>query len=374
MIEVNSVDAIPGEAELLAVAVNYFASRLFTRRQRKTLSVMIDVTSQQVRVPVTRAMLGPQRVGLGTKAPTMFEMTVSTAAGIRDAAETIAHELLHVSQAVNGRLNIISKRRKVNGRKVNVDVVRWMGGKPIILDNLAWHLRPWEIEACHWQSQLVDEFLNLASGNGADQPVQSGKRKQLALYPVQAPSVVPAQPEPNFDHQLTTNVAAQEPTAQEPTAQEGTGDMIANNSESIDRVIAEAMPVGPEVAEVLDDDAQVQPELADQGAEQLVELEAQDETKGQSELEGAEAGPRQDQRAEVQPMPADASEEIASNSAVPNLPAALPDTPVYPRPVIEVEVPGLDAPRALGRDAMMKKLDELRQRGLTEAGEEPEAK
>ena len=57
MIEVNSVDAIPGEAELLAVAVDYIAARLFTLRQRKTLSVMIDVTGQEVRVPVTRAML-----------------------------------------------------------------------------------------------------------------------------------------------------------------------------------------------------------------------------------------------------------------------------------------------------------------------------
>ena len=369
MIEVNSVDAIPGEAELLAVAVNYFAARLFTRRQRKTLSVMVDVTSQQVRVPVTRAMLGPQRVGLGTKAPTMFEMTISTAAGIRDAAEAIAHELLHVSQAVNGRLNISSKRRKVNGRKVNVDVVRWMGGKPITMDNLAWHLRPWEIEACHWQSQLVDEFLNLAIGNGADQPVQSGKRKQLALYPVQAPSVVAAQPEPNFDQPLTAEGAAYKPAAQE-----GAGDMIANNSESIDRVIAEAMPVGPELAEASDGDAQLQPELADAVAGQPVEPEAEAETTDRGEPEGVEAGPIQDQMPAEQPLQAAAPEENAGNIVVPNLPAALPDTPVYPRPVIEVEVPGLDAPRALGRDAMLKKLDELRQRGLTDAGEEPEAK
>jgi hypothetical protein len=32
--------------------------------------------------------------------------------------------------------------------------------------------------------------------------------------------------------------------------------------------------------------------------------------------------------------------------------------------MIEVTVPGLDAPRALERDAMMKKLSEFRQRGL----------
>ena len=369
MIEVNSVDAIPGEAELLAVAVDYFAARLFTRRQRKTLSVMVDVTSQQVRVPVTRAMLGPQRVGLGTKAPTMFEMTISTAAGIRDAAETIAHELLHVSQAVNKRLNIISKRRKVNGRKVNVDVVRWMGGKPVILDNLAWHLRPWEIEACHWQTQLVNEFLALTTGSGADQPVQSSKRKQLALYPVQAPSVVPAQPEPNFNHPLTTEAAANKPVAEE-----GTGDRISNNGESIDRVIAEAMPAEPDVDEGSDGGSHPQQEPAEARAEQPVELEAAAETADQLETDSIEGSLELDRRHEDQSTQADAPEEIAGSIAVPNLPAALPDTPVYPRPVIEVEVPGLDAPRALGRDAMMKKLDELRQRGLVDAIKEPEAK
>ena len=232
MIEMNSVDAVPGEAELLSVAVNYVAARLFTLRQRKTLSVMIDITSQQVRVPVTRAMLGPQRAGLGTKAPTMFEMTVSTAAGIRDAAETIAHELIHISQAVNGRLSIMSKRKKINGRKMAVDVVRWMGGKPVMMENLAWHLRPWEIEACHWQAQLVDEFFALATGMGADQPVQSGKRKQLALYPVKAPLIVAAQPEPDFHH----------PATEVELERQDAAERIASNGDSIDRVIAGAMP------------------------------------------------------------------------------------------------------------------------------------
>ncbi|MEC8515185.1 MAG: hypothetical protein VXY86_01520 [Pseudomonadota bacterium] len=357
MIEVNSVDAIPGEAELLAVAVEYIAARLFTLRQRKTLSVMIDVTSQQVRVPVTRAMLGPQRSGLGTKAPTMFEMTVSTAAGIRDAAETITHELLHISQAVNGRLTIVSKRKKINGRKMAVDVVRWMGGKPIIIENLAWHLRPWEIEACHWQSQLVDEFLNLAAGNVADQPLQSGKRQQLALYPVKPPSIVPAQPEPNFDHALGETT----------TGEEDNADRIASNGESIDRVISGAMPaiadVAPPVIEASD-----QTDFADELPKQT------DDLPGET---GINVAPDQDVAAESskdRPESVENSVEMVSGTAVPTLPAALPDTPVYPRPVIEVEVPGLDAPRALERDAMMKKLDEFRQRGLANAGGKPEAK
>ena len=140
MVEVNSIDSIPGEAELLAYAANYMAARLFTPRQRKYLNVLIDVTKEPLRVPVTRAMLGPQKSSLGTKAPTLFEMTVSTAFGIRDAAETIAHEMLHISQAVNERLLITRKKTKVAGRKTAVDMARWMGGKPVVIDNLAWHL------------------------------------------------------------------------------------------------------------------------------------------------------------------------------------------------------------------------------------------
>jgi hypothetical protein len=74
-------------------------------------------------------------------------------------------------------------------------------------------------------------------------------------------------------------------------------------------------------------------------------------------------------------MPDDKSEDRAPL-------AAMPDRPVYPRsvypwhvypqdlypqPVIEVTVPGLDGPRALEREAMMKKLSEFRQRGLVVA-------
>ena len=53
-------------------------------------------------------------------------------------------------------------------------------------------------------------------------------------------------------------------------------------------------------------------------------------------------------------------------SAHPVRPEAL-DAPVYGKPVIEVDVPGLDAPRALQRDAIARKLGELRKRGLTTA-------
>lgn len=117
MIEVSSIDAIPGESEILTLMANYMTERLFTKRQRRSLTVFIDVTHESAQEPVTRRMLGPQKAGLGTRAPTNFEMTVSTGAGLREAAEVIAHELLHISQAVNGRLLITEKTKKINGVK-----------------------------------------------------------------------------------------------------------------------------------------------------------------------------------------------------------------------------------------------------------------
>ena len=126
MIEISSIDAIPSESEIFTLMANYMAERLFTKRQRRLLNVFIDLTREPVREPVTRRMLGPQKAGLGTRAPTNFEMTVSTGAGLHDAAEVIAHELLHISQVVNGRLLITKKTKKINGIKKKVDLARWM--------------------------------------------------------------------------------------------------------------------------------------------------------------------------------------------------------------------------------------------------------
>jgi len=343
MVEVNSIDSVPGEAELLAFAADYFAARLFTARQRKSLNVLIDVTREPLRVPVTRTMLGPQRAGLGTRTPTLFEMTVSTAGGIRDAAETVAHEMLHISQAVNGRLLIAAKKIRIDGRKTVVDRARWMGGKPVIMDDLAWHLRPWEIEACHWQGLLVDEFLGMATGQAADQPVQSPKRRQLALYPVKvaSPAIVPAQPEPAFDGVSATGNGQSEPSA-------SSASRLDRNGASIDRVISGAI-TGETGQEGTGETEQSMP-----GNAQPADGDA-----------GSTAGlPVGAAAAQTPPEPADTGIRM-SEDRTPL--AAMPDRPVYPRPVIEVMVPGLDAPRALEREVMMKKLTELRQRGLVAA-------
>lgn len=375
MIEVNSIDAMPGEAEILTLMATYMASRLFTKRQRRTLSVIIDVTRDVVREPVTRRMLAPQRSGLGTRPPKSFEMTVSTAAGLRDAAEVMAHELLHISQAVNGRLQITEKKKKINRKKVAVHVARWMGGKPITMDDLPWRQRPWEIEACGWQGQLVTECLMLTTGQSVDQPVQAPKRKQLALYPVRVPAPAPVSPvsqEPVFAPDVASS--APEPVAMEPVAMEpvvpssvaaaNAGKAIEANEASIDRLMD-----------------RVAPKTAPPDAEPVVEAPA---TPVAAEPVGGE----------VPAMPSDASEDelVAGLAADPAMamdgnqgengfgkqnghvpvahsatPDALFDAPVYSKPVVEVDVPGLDSPRSLQRDAIAKKLGELRKRGLTKA-------
>jgi hypothetical protein len=137
-------------------------------------------------------MLLPQKSGFGSRPPTAFTMTVSTAAGIRDAGQVIAHEMLHISQVINGRLVLSRKTRKIDRQKMKVELACWMGGKPVIVDQLPWHTRPWEIEACHWQALLVDEFLTLASGNQPFLQLQKPGKQRLALFAANLPAVAAA--------------------------------------------------------------------------------------------------------------------------------------------------------------------------------------
>jgi len=384
MIEVSSIDAIPGETEILTLMPNYMTERLFTKRQRRSLTVFIDVTRESVREPVTRRMLGLQKAGLGTRAPTNFEMTVSTGAGLRDAAEVIAHELLHISQAVNGRLLITKKTKKINGFKKKVDLARWMGGKPIMMDELAWHQRPWEIEACGWQGQLVTEFLMLTTGQSVDQPVQSPKRKQLALYPVSVPAPMsPVHQEPVFAPGNGVGEAAA--VAPRPKAP---GSVMEENGASIDALINGKMPLAAQpVAVAAGASVTAAGGLQHHGdngsAALLADFDAEfgrdsvsvpmpghaemDDPALDDDLASAIAA------VDFEPVrahDADAAEDAPDH--LPELtatrgPAALPDAQVYSRPVIEVEVPGLDETRSLQRDSITRKLGELQKRGLASA-------
>ena len=388
MIEVNSIDAIPGEGEILTLMANYMTERLFTKRQRKSLSVFIDVTREPVREPVTRRMLGPQKAGLGTRAPTNFEMTVSTGAGLRDAAEVIAHELLHISQAVNGRLLITEKTKKINGVKKKVDLARWMGGKPIVMDELAWHQRPWEIEACGWQGQLVTEFLMLTTGQSVDQPVQSPKRKQLALYPVSVPAPMsPVHHEPVFaPGNGVGEAAAVAPRPKAPA--KAPGSVVEENGASIDALIDGKMPLAAQPVAVAAGaggmaSGGLQHHGDDGSAALLADFDAafgrdsvsvpmaghaeMDDLGLDDDLASAIAAVDFESVQDTLPDDADDAPDHLPELPATRGPAALPDAPVYSKPVIEVEVPGLDETRSLQRDSITRKLGELQKRGLASA-------
>ena len=62
----------------------------------------------------------------------------------------------------------------------------------------------------------------------------------------------------------------------------------------------------------------------------------------------------------------DAPDHLPELPATPG-PVAMPVAPVYSKPVIEVEVPGLDETRSLQRDSITRKLGELQKRGLASA-------
>ena len=192
MYKVNVIDAVPGEVEVLRLMTGYLGDRLFTPRQRASLDITINATRRPIRVPISRDMLLPQKAGFGLGPPTAFEMTVSTAAGIRDAGQVIAHELLHVSQVTNGRLVFNRKTKKIDRQRKKVELARWMGGKPVIIDQLPWHTRPWEIEASHWQVLLVDEFLTLASGSQPFLQLQKPGKQRLALLAASLPALAVA--------------------------------------------------------------------------------------------------------------------------------------------------------------------------------------
>ena len=384
MIEVSSIDAIPGESEILNLMANYMTERLFTKRQRRSLTVFIDVTRESVREPVTRRMLGPQKAGLGTRAPTNFEMTVSTGAGLRDAAEVIAHELLHISQAVNGRLLITEKTKKINGVKKKVDLACWMGGKPIMMDELAWHQRPWEIEACGWQGQLVTEFLMLTTGQSVDQPVQSPKRKQLALYPVSVPAPMsPVHQEPLFAPGNGVGEAAA--VAPRPKAP---GSVVQENGASIDALIDGKMPLAAQPMAVaagagVTAAGVLQRHGDDGSAALLADFDAEfgrdsvsvpmsgyaemDDPALDDDLAGAIAAVDFEPVQDTLPDDADNAPDHLPELPATRAPVAMPDAPVYSKPVIEVEVPGLDETRSLQRDSITRKLGELQKRGLASA-------
>ena len=193
-IEVIATNLPAGEEELLVAATHYFADRLLTPKQQKTIMLLIDVANCPIRVPLTRDMLSEKPGIFGAALPSVFEMSVSTAAGIKDALEVIAHEMVHMSQVLNRRLRMRPCKVKADKTIRMSHAVNWLGDKFPALDEISWHLRPWEIEACQWQTILANEFIERMTGANPQIVTQRGRNNQLALLNVR-PSAIKAPPQ-----------------------------------------------------------------------------------------------------------------------------------------------------------------------------------
>ena len=114
--------------------------------------------------------------------PTDFTFTASVSFGMREAMEVIAHQMIHISQICHGRLHV--QRRRVGAGKAarHIHIASWFKATLTPIDHIEWHKRPWEIEACNWETVLIDEFLLWASGKASTVKVQRDQSDRLALY------------------------------------------------------------------------------------------------------------------------------------------------------------------------------------------------
>ena len=114
--------------------------------------------------------------------PTDFTFTESVSVGMRDAMEVIAHELIHISQICHGRLRVQRRRVGADTSARQIHIASWFNATLTPIDQIEWHKRPWEIEACNWQTVLVDEFLLRAISKASTVKVQRNQSDRLAPY------------------------------------------------------------------------------------------------------------------------------------------------------------------------------------------------
>ena len=182
MFFIHSLDTRPGEAELLQVCAVYVAERLLPQNLRRRLSVTINTTAQPIRVPISRDYMISQKGFLRYVLPTDFTFTASVSVGMREAMEVIAHQMIHISQICHGCLRVQRRCIGAGTAARQIHIASWCKATLTPIDQIEWHKRTWDIEACNWQTVLVDEFLLRAIGKASTVTVQGHQSDRLALY------------------------------------------------------------------------------------------------------------------------------------------------------------------------------------------------
>lgn len=133
--------------DFIEAAIAFYIQELNLTRSRYFLAVVKDqsvVTEQGINGGVVQS--GPGVIG----------MILDTRLPIQQLVQTIAHEMVHVKQIARGRL----QNRVVKNQLVNV----WYG-KTFAVEDLAYHRRPWELEAFRQERELAYRLWEVIEGD-----------------------------------------------------------------------------------------------------------------------------------------------------------------------------------------------------------------
>jgi hypothetical protein len=277
-------------------------------------------------------MLAGESGLFGFHPPRLFEMTVSSAAGMRVALDAVAVDMVHIAQVMSQRLEIFAKKRKIDGQRETALKARWLGRRAIFIDALPHAERAWVIEAEVTSKQLVGEFLAWSSGRIGPVPRQRPKGDKIGLYRVRPTKIaMPASSQIWSDKEEETvmvpSVSGAESLGLAPNQIEAVPQDF-----SPDTVLADFAPVGAASAsgrQLLNDSAD---DSAGQGVDTQVKTKAQ------------------------QMVPALAAQNMAAAAPI--------DPPQMAEFAIYVEVPSLGTTRRLNSGAFHGKLNDLYERGL----------
>ena len=321
-----------GKVALLGAAADFFADRLLTRKQQKYLSFFIELTAKPMCGPISLNMLAGKSGLFGFCPPRRFEMTVSSAVGMRAAFDAVAFEMVHIAQVMSQRLEIFAKKRKIGGQREIVLKARWLGKRAIFIDALPHAERAWVIEAGVTSKQLVGEFLAWSSGRIRSVPRQRPKGDKIGLYRVRPTQIVmPASSQIWSDKEEETMMVPSVSGAKWLCSEPSQTEILPENF-SPDIVPADFALVGAASASGRAPLGASANDPAGQGDDRQAKIKAQ------------------------QMVSASAAQKIAA------------DAPIDPRQMakftIYVEVPSLGTTRRLNSGAFHGKLNDLYERGL----------
>jgi len=131
----------------IEAAVNFYIKELNLTRSRYLLTVLTD----------KELVSGHGCYGGVVQADKdIIGMVLDSRLPEHQLVQTIAHEMVHVKQIARGRLQ---------NRVVKNEMVNFWYGQPYTNEDLAYHRRPWELEAFRQERELAFRLLEVINGD-----------------------------------------------------------------------------------------------------------------------------------------------------------------------------------------------------------------